>query len=306
MMELIVSESEERLSVKSFLTLRLAGLSQMYLRGRVYQGLCSVDGVVVENWGRKLRAGQVVLIYVDLEAATARRPEEIRLEILFEDEGMLVVNKAVGMLVHPTMHVKSGTLANALAWYLKGGRFWFPHRLDRETSGVLVVAKTEAALRLITKAWTAGRVKKEYVALVEGVVAADEMWIDAPIGRDAAAKPAWGVRVEGKQALSRLWVRERFARHTLVGLEPVTGRTNQLRIHCAHIGHPIVGDTLYGSGEAGRLYLHARRLESRAGGTNDAGSVGAGLAEGGDVAHFATGTGFVLAVEVEPDFGELE
>ena len=305
-MELIVAESEERLSMKSFLTLRLAGLSQMYLRGRVYQGFCSVDGVVVENWGRKLRAGQVVQIDVDLEAATARRPEEIPLEILFEDEGMLVMNKAAGMLVHPTMHVKTGTIANALAWYLKGGRFWFPHRLDRETSGVLVVAKTEAALGLITKAWTAGRVKKEYVALVEGFVALDEMWIDAPIGRDATAKPAWGVRVEGKQASSRLWVRERFEKHTLVGLEPVTGRTNQLRIHCAHIGHPIVGDTLYGSGEAVRLYLHARRLESRAGGANDAGGVGTGLAEGGDVAHLAAGAGFVLAVEVEPDFGELQ
>ena len=305
-MELIVAEAEERLSVKSFLTLRLSGLSQMYLWGRVYRGLCSVDGVVVENWGRKVRAGQLVRIDVDLEAATARRPEEIPLAVLFEDEGMLVVNKAAGMLVHPTMHVKSGTLANALAWYLKGGRFWFPHRLDRETSGVLVVAKTEAALRLITKAWTAGRVRKEYVALVEGVVAEDEMRIDAPIGRDATAKPAWGVRVEGKEASSRLWVRERYSKQTLVGLEPITGRTNQLRIHCAHIGHPIVGDTLYGLGEAARLYLHARRLESRAGGANDAGGVGTGLAEGRDVSHLAAGAGFVLAVEVEPDFGELE
>jgi len=260
LMELIVAVEEEGLSVKRFLVRRFGGLSQMYLQGRVYQGFCLVDGEVVENWGRKLRAGQLVLIDVDLEAATARRAEEIPLEVLFEDEGMIVVNKAAGMLVHPTMHVKSGTLANALAWHLKGERFWFPHRLDQETSGVLVVAKTEAALGVLTRAWTAGRVKKEYVALVEGVVDLDELEIDAPIGRDALMKPSWGVRKEGKPALSRLWVSERLGPRTLVKLEPVTGRTNQLRIHCAYVGHPVVGDQLYGrGGEA--LRLHARRLE---------------------------------------------
>lgn len=259
-MELLVRPEEERLSVKTFLSRRLAGLSQMYLRRRVYQGLCLVDGVVVENWGRKLRAGAVVSIEVDLEAATARRAEEIALEVLSEDEGVLVVNKPAGMLVHPTMHVKTGTLANALAWHLKGERFWFPHRLDQDTSGVLVVAKNSAAMGLLTRAWAGGRVRKEYVALVEGVVARDAFEVDAPIGRDALASPAWGVRVEGKSALSRVWVLERLEGRTRVKLEPVTGRTNQLRIHCAHAGHPIVGDRLYGrGGEA--LRLHARRLE---------------------------------------------
>ena len=259
-MELIVAVEEEGLSVKRFLVRRFGGLSQMYLQGRVYQGFCLVNGEVVENWGRKLRAGQLVSIDVDLEAATARRAEEIPLEVLFEDEGLIVVNKAAGMLVHPTMHVKTGTLANALAWHLKGERFWFPHRLDQETSGVLVVAKTEAALGVLTRAWTAGRVKKEYVALVEGVVAEDAFEIDAPIGRDAEAKPAWGVRETGKAALSRVRVSERLGPRTLVKLEPVTGRTNQLRIHCAYVGHPVVGDALYGrGGEA--LRLHAGRLE---------------------------------------------
>ncbi len=259
-MELIVAREEERLSVKSFLAQRFGGLSQMYLRARVYKGFCLLDGEVVVNWGRKLRAGQLISIDVDLEAATARRAEEIALEVLFEDEGMIVLNKAAGMLVHPTMHVKTGTLANALTWHLKGARFWFPHRLDQETSGVLVVAKTEASLGVLTRAWAGGRVKKEYLALVEGIVEIDAIEIDAPIGRDAEATPAWGVRDSGKPALSRLWVEERLGTRTLVKLEPVTGRTNQLRIHCAHLGHPIVGDRLYGrGGEA--LRLHARRLE---------------------------------------------
>jgi len=232
----------------------------MYLRGRVYQGLCAVDGVVVENWGRKLRAGQVVAIDVDLEAATSRRAEEIALDVLFEDGDIVVVNKPAGMLVHPTMHVKTGTVANALAWHLKGARFWFPHRLDKETSGVLVVAKTEASLRVLTRAWTGGRVSKEYVALVEGVVAIHSLEVDAPIGRDALFKPAWGVRADGKPALSRVSVLERLDARTLVKLEPVTGRTNQLRIHCAHVGHPVVGDRIYGLGGE-RMYLHARCLE---------------------------------------------
>jgi 23S rRNA pseudouridine1911/1915/1917 synthase len=259
-MELIVAPEEERLSIKSFLAHRFGGLSQMYLRGRVYKGFCFVDGEVVVNWGKKLKAGQVVSIDVDLDAATARRAEEIPLEVLFEDEGMIVINKAAGMLVHPTMHVKTGTLANALTWHLKGARFWFPHRLDQETSGVLVVAKTEPALRLLTRAWTLGRVKKEYLALVEGIVSPDELVMDAPIGRDALMNPAWGVRDTGKAALSRMWVEARLGNRTLVKLEPVTGRTNQLRIHCAHFGHPIVGDPLYGrGGEA--LRLHARKLE---------------------------------------------
>lgn len=257
---MIVAREEERLSVKSFLAARLGGLSQMYLRSRVYQGQCRVDGVVVENWGRKLRAGQVVEIEVDLEAATARRAEEIAIPVVYEDENMIVVNKPAGMLVHPTMHVKTGTLANALAWRLGGARFWFPHRLDQETSGVLVVAKTEAGMRRLTLAWKAGRVQKEYVALVEGELDASEMVIDAPIGREAQAQPPWGVRETGKRALSRLWVEARLAGRTLVRLEPVTGRTNQLRIHCAHAGHPIVGDRLYGTA-GGRMYLHARRLE---------------------------------------------
>jgi 23S rRNA pseudouridine1911/1915/1917 synthase len=259
-MELIVAREEERLSVKSFLVRRLAGLSQMYLRGRVYQGYCLVDGIVLENWGRKLREGQIVTIDVDLEAATARRAEDIAIHILFEDEGMLVINKPAGMLVHPTMHVKTGTLANALAWHLKGAGFWFPHRLDQETSGVLVVAKTEAALRRLTLAWQGGRVHKEYVALLEGVVDQDAFEIDAPIGRDANEKPAWGVRWGGKPALSRLWVLERLTGQTRVRLEPVTGRTNQLRIHCAHVGHPVVGDRLYGQGGQA-LRLHARQLK---------------------------------------------
>jgi 23S rRNA pseudouridine1911/1915/1917 synthase len=258
-MELIVAREEERLSVKSFLVRRFAGLSMMYLRGRVYQGYCAVDGVRVENWGRKLREGQRVEIEVDLEAATARRAEEIELEVIHEDEGLIVVNKPAGMLVHPTMKVKTGTVANALAWRLNGARFWFAHRLDQETSGVLLVAKSAEMLGRMVKTWKS--VRKEYLAVVEGVVERERFEIDAPIGRDESCAPPWGVREGGKEALSRVEAVERGVGRTLVRLEPVTGRTNQLRIHCAHVGHAIVGDRVYGGPPGERMWLHARSLE---------------------------------------------
>lgn len=256
-MELIVQPNEERISLKRFLALRLPGLSQMYLATRVHQGFCRVNGEAVATWGRKMRTGDHIEIEVNLEAETARKPEDLPLSILFEDERMLVVDKAAGMLVHPTKAVKTGTLANAVAWHLKGGRFWFPHRLDRETSGVLIIAKTAEAMRDLSLLWMQKQVQKEYLALVEGIVAQDQLRIDAPIHRDGERRPQWHVSPLGKDAITILQVERRLARTTLLRLEPVTGRTNQLRIHCAHIGHPILGDPLYGSGPAARLWLHA-------------------------------------------------
>ncbi len=258
-MRLTVATSEKGLTLKRFLTARFPGLSVMYLAGRVHKGLCAVDGGAA-NWGQKLRGGERIEIDVDLEAATARTPEAIPLEIVYEDIEVLAVNKPAGMLVHPTKHVKSGTLSNALAYYLAGERFWLPHRLDRETSGVMVIAKTIEATNRLARLWIAHQVEKRYLALVDGIVPADYRLIDAPIGRDAARKPEWAIDEAGKPAQSKLEVLERGAEATLVALSPLTGRTNQLRLHCAYIGHPIRGDQVYGGSPAPRLYLHAERL----------------------------------------------
>ncbi len=258
-MQLEVRAEEHKLSLKRFLTARFPTHSVMYLAGRVLKGGCRIGGVTVD-WGRKVRVGEIVEIDVDMEAATARTPEAIPLAIVYEDDEVVAVDKPQGMLVHPTKHVKSGTLANALAHYLEGRRFWFPHRLDRDVSGVIVVAKSAAAMNRISKLWLAKQVTKKYVALLEGVVAEDAFEIDAPIGRDATRKPEWAVDPAGKASLSKLLVLRRMEATTLVELQPVTGRTNQLRLHCAHIGHPIVGDVLYGAKPAARLHLHARSL----------------------------------------------
>jgi 23S rRNA pseudouridine1911/1915/1917 synthase len=217
------------------------------------------------------------------------------------------------MLVHPTRSVKSGTLANALAYHLnrprvedRGSRIedgesriektrlgagdprfsildslssildsqsvirpGLVHRLDRATSGLMVIAKTPRSLRVLSKHFRKRLVHKRYVALVHGEVETDAGSISAPIGRDPDQRPQWRVMDDGKPAETRFTVLERFLSATLLELEPVTGRTNQLRIHCAHIGHPIVGDDVHcglriaDSGLAQsvtRLCLHAAKL----------------------------------------------
>jgi 23S rRNA pseudouridine1911/1915/1917 synthase len=136
------------------------------------------------------------------------------------------------------------------------------HRLDKQTSGLLVVSKTDRAHRILADHFKKKLVEKRYLALVEGVVEDDEGTINAPIGRFAEHKH-WGIRHDGKHSETRYWVRERYADTTLLELEPVTGRTNQLRIHCESIGHPIVGDVKRGGREFERLCLHAWKLGFR-------------------------------------------
>ena len=191
----------------------------------------------------------------------AAAPEPIPLDILFEDDHLLVVHKPHGMLVHPSVRERSGTLMNGLLHHAPHAEaIRLPHRLDRDTSGLMVVTKTARAVHSIALQFLHRTVEKRYAALVAGVVAEEEQLIDAPIGRDRLARPQWGIRNEGRTAQSRLHVRERSAGGTLLALTPITGRTNQLRLHCLHIGHPIFGDTIYSGPPAPRLCLHAERL----------------------------------------------
>ncbi len=249
-----------RTSVKQFLFAALPSFSRFALRQAAADGACRVDGEVVPA-SYKLRAGQSVEFTLEPEAQRTILAEDLPLEILYEDDAIIALNKAPGMLVHPTSRERNGTVANALLGHWRGEtrRPTFPHRLDRETSGMLLVAKDAQAATSLGVQFEHRRVKKEYVALIVGEVAAARE-IDAPIGRVGGEVPPWQVRPEGKASLSRLTPIERRGDRTLVQLEPVTGRTNQLRIHCAWIGNPIVGDRLYGGSEEGRLWLHARRL----------------------------------------------
>jgi 23S rRNA pseudouridine1911/1915/1917 synthase len=240
------------LRLDQFLALHFPAISLTRLRTLIKQGDARLNGRTTFS-GWIVQAGDQVTIQLDPDAPTSARPENIALDVLFEDEDLLIVNKPVGLLSHPSHKEKSGTLMNAIAWHLLHSprqatavpRPILLHRLDRDTSGVIALAKTERANRIVSKAFRERRVRKFYLALVHGVVAKEAGLIDAPIGHNSQTWPRWGVYETGDPSQTNFTVKQRFAEHTLLELEPLTGRTHQLRIHCAHIGHPIVGDPVY-------------------------------------------------------------
>jgi 23S rRNA pseudouridine1911/1915/1917 synthase len=285
-----VGEESEWQRLDDFLAERVETLSRMHIAALLARGACAVNGAEARA-GLRLRAGDAVEVCEAGEVENSMTPERAPLEIVHEDEHIVVVVKPAGQLVHPTRGVKRGTLANALAYHLNRLRIdesvavsnpkseihipqtlirpGLVHRLDRDTSGLLVVAKTRAALSRLSQHFQRRLVEKRYAAVVASRVEQEEFTIDAPIGRDADALPQWRVEETGKYAETRLRVIERRGARTLVELEPVTGRTNQLRIHCAHAGHAIVGDRFYSGEPHARLCLHASRLAFRHPSTNE-------------------------------------
>jgi len=235
-----------------FIAKELPKLSLTRIRRLITEGDVLVNGTASLK-GERLNRHDKVSVKLFAAEKSAATPEPIPLDILYEDADLIVVNKPVDLLVHPSNSEKSGTLLNRLAYY-----FWetlgepvrpgLVLRLDRNTSGVIVIAKTPRAHRTLSKHFRERWVKKMYVALVSGVVKQDSGEIDAPIGSNPDKWPHWGVLpVEqgGRTAHTRYRVKQRFARHTLLELEPLTGRTHQLRIHCQLLGHSIVGDPHY-------------------------------------------------------------
>ncbi len=263
-----VNAGEHRRRLEDVLCGRFGGLSKMYLRELIKSEQCEVNGRY-ENRGCLVRANDLIEICVDLTRETAMRPEDVAIYIIYEDANLVVVNKPPGMLVHPSYRDRNGTLLNALAFHLNrtsiavndGERIrpGLIHRLDKDTSGIMVIAKDAVSHRRLAGHFQRKLVEKRYTALTAGVVAADEGTIEAPIGRFPELKH-WNVKSDGKPSTTRFWVRQRFADRTLIELEPVTGRTNQLRIHCEFIGHPIIGDVKRGGPEHSRLCLHASKL----------------------------------------------
>ena len=270
--ELSVKAGERGIRLEDLLSDRFRALSKMYLREVVKNGACEVNGRH-ENIGYKLRPADFIEIELDLTREHSMLPQNIPLEIAHEDADLIVVGKPAGMLVHPSHREKNGTLLNALAFHFNrnGGPIVRPglvHRLDKGTSGLIVVAKNARAHTILCRQFQRKSVQKLYLALVEGDVEAEEGTILGNIGRHAELK-FWSLKEDGKPSESRYRVRERANGRTLLELEPVTGRTNQLRIHCASIGHPIVGDIERGARPFERLCLHAARLGFRHPSTNE-------------------------------------
>ncbi|HEX8939082.1 MAG TPA: RluA family pseudouridine synthase [Candidatus Limnocylindrales bacterium] len=259
--------------VDRFVTDR-SGLSRSYVQRLIADGRLTADGrpvkantVVEPGWRLELEIPDAV----PLEVAA----QPIPLSVVYEDADLLVVDKPAGLVVHPAPGHEDGTLVNALL--ARGTEYGgiagvrrpgIVHRLDRDTSGLLMVGKTDAAQQSLMAQLKARRVKKTYLALVLGAVAASVGRIEAPLGRDPKNRLRMAVVPDGRPATTGYRVRERFAGWTLLELDLITGRTHQIRVHLAAIGHPVAGDAVYGTGTArrgpdglDRLFLHSWRLQ---------------------------------------------
>ena len=261
---LTVRPDENKWRLEDFLFDRFRTLSKLYLREIVKTERCEVNGFV-QNRGHRVKANDFIEVVLDPDRQNSMVPEDIPLDVVFEDSELIIINKPSGMLSHPSHREKTGTVLNALTYHLNRSngvhhiRPGLIHRLDQDTSGLLVASKNSRAHAKVGVQFEKKRVEKRYLALVEGIVDEDYGAVLSPIGRYADEK-LWSVKPDGKRSETRFWVRERLSGATLLELEAVTGRTNQLRIHCADIGHPIVGDTQRGGRNFHRLCLHSFRI----------------------------------------------
>ncbi len=257
----------------------LTDLSRTQLQRLIEDGQVTVDGHVVTKPGLKLDGGERVIVRVPPPAPSQAVAEDIPLDVIFENDDVLVINKPAGMVVHPAVGHTTGTLVNAVLGYdaeLEGvgdeQRPGIVHRLDKDTSGLILVAKNDRAHRHLQRQFAERKVEKVYLALLDGGPPSDVGRIDAPIGRDPRDRQRMAIVPpdHGRESVTDFKVLERFAPrggrqpYTWVEAHPLTGRTHQIRVHFAYLRCPIVGDTVYGRAKPTlpiqRHCLHAARL----------------------------------------------
>lgn len=265
------SPQESRLD--HFLVEQFPEFTRTRLQGLIEKGLVTVNGKIAKKKGLKLTQGAAVMVEIPPPQKTDLVPENIPLDIIFENDDVLVVNKSAEMVVHPSAGHASGTLVHAALAHAPemegiGGeiRPGVVHRLDKDTSGVIIMAKNDAALQWLQKQFMERSVQKAYLALIDGAPPTPTGRVEAPIGRDPKYRKKMAIVSPGKgrDAISEYKTLESFADHTLLEVSILTGRTHQIRLHCAFVGAPVVGDTLYGHRkqkvEVPRQFLHAARL----------------------------------------------
>lgn len=256
-----------------FLVNRLPEYSRTRLQSIIKDGLVTVDGKVVQKSGLLLERGASVVVEIPPQGPSALIPEAIPLEVIFENSDLLIVNKPAGMVVHPAAGHTAGTLVNAALAHepdLEGvggeQRPGVVHRLDKDTSGLILLAKNDSAHRWLQSQFRSRQVEKAYLALVDGAPPTPRGRVEANIGRDPTHRKRMAILPDGKgrQAVSEYHTLRSYPGHTLLEVHPITGRTHQIRLHLAFIGCPVVGDQVYGRSRPSlpiqRHFLHAARL----------------------------------------------
>ncbi len=289
-LETFLFEKEENQRLDVFLTASLSAeqlapshggsgeglpeFSRSRIQGLIRAGFVTVDGEVVTKTGRNLETGERVEIRIPPPVPSGLIAEDTPLDIIFENDDLLVVDKPAGMVVHPSPGHGSGTLVQAALGHAPemegiGGeeRPGIVHRLDKDTSGLIVIAKNERAHRWLQDQFRTRTVEKTYLALVDGKPPTPSGRVEAPIGRNATKRKLMSVvpLEKGRAAVSEYRTLESFPEHTLLEVHPLTGRTHQIRVHLAFLGCPVSGDTVYGKKkptiELDRHFLHAYRLK---------------------------------------------
>lgn len=247
----------------------LSSLSRGQANDQIKQGLVLVNGQQ-KKAKYMVQAGDVIQFELPKEEVLEYQAQDIPLDIIYEDDALAIINKPQGMVVHPSAGHPSGTMVNALMYHIKAlssingvVRPGIVHRIDKDTSGLLMVAKTDAAHQALAEELKAKKSLRKYLAIVHGNLPNDRGMIEAPIGRSEKDRKKQVVTSKGKEAVTRFTVLERFGDYSLVELQLETGRTHQIRVHMAYIGHPVAGDPLYGPRKtlAGHgQFLHAETL----------------------------------------------
>ncbi|MDI3312567.1 MAG: RluA family pseudouridine synthase [Thermoanaerobacterium sp.] len=267
MVNIIAEKDDVDKRIDSFLASEV-DYTRSYLKKLILDGLVKVnDKSVKPNY--KIKEGDVIDVTIPEAEEIDLKPENIPLDIIYEDDDIIVVNKPQGMVVHPAPGNLSGTLVNALLYHctnlsgINGElRPGIVHRLDKDTSGVMVVAKNDKAHLELSNQIKNRTILKKYLAIVEGVIKCDEGSIEAPIGRDHIERKKMAVVKDGRYALTLYRVLERYKNNSLVEAVIKTGRTHQIRVHMSYIGHPIVGDEVYGYKKQ-RFNLSGQALHSK-------------------------------------------